>query len=119
MLTKLLPKLTYSLCTFHIHSCPHVSEITACQVLIGTFEREKQSINGASNKSEYEELLKEIERNANDPTVFIRDRAIGKHNRWFVKQRYWHTNKEKFQKNPYWFLTLTQLYIGLRPGQAR
>ena len=47
---------------------------------------------------------------------------IGKHifgnARWFIKERYWRSNNEKFEKNPYWFLTLTKLYIGLRPDQA-
>ena len=64
-----------------------------------------------------------MEKKGTDPIIFIRDKVIGKHisgnHRWFVKQKYLRANPEKFEINPYWFLTLTQIYIGLRPDQAR
>jgi hypothetical protein len=93
-----------------------MSEVTACQVLIGTFRQEKESIKGAHNKSEFEKLLHDIEKIGDDPILCIRDKVLGKHiygnHRWHVKEKYFRTNKDKLERNPYWFLTSTQLYIG-------
>jgi hypothetical protein len=64
-----------------------------------------------------------VENRGEDPIVFIRDKIHGKHisgnHRWFIKERYRQVHKEKFDKNPYWHLTLSQIYVGLRPDQAR
>ena len=72
---------------------------------------------------EAKKLLHDIERKGDDPIIFIRDKVLGKHisgnHRWHVKEKYYRSNKDKFEKNPYWYLTSTQLYIGLRPDQAR
>ncbi len=79
--------------------------------------------NDCWNKLAFEALLLSVENGGEDPIVFIRDKICGKHvsgnHRWFIKERYRHENKEKFQKNPYWHLTLAQVYVGLRPDQAR
>ncbi len=91
--------------------------------MIGTFDKEKESIKWCDNKCEFEKLLHDIERKGDDPIIFIRDEVLGKHisgnDRWHIKEKYKRYNTEKFEKNPYWFLTLTQLYIGLIPDQAR
>jgi hypothetical protein len=92
--------------------------------LIGTFPEELESINYADNKGQFEKLLQHIEKKGDDPIIFIRDDVLGKHisgnHRWHIKEKYRRgQNGDKFDKNPYWFLTLTQLYIGLRPDQAR
>ncbi len=80
-------------------------------------------MNGVRNKSEFEELLNEIERKGNDLIIFIRDQVLRKHisrnHRWYIMPKYWREKREKFERNPYWFLTLTQIYIGLRLDQAR
>ena len=91
--------------------------------MIGTFPEEHKSINYADNKGQFEKLLQHIEKKGDDPIIFIRDDVLGKHisgnHRWHIKENYRFLNRDKFEKNPYWFLTLTQLYIGLRPDQAR
>ncbi len=92
--------------------------------MIGTFPEELESINYADNKGQFEKLLQHIEKKGGDPIIFIRDDVHGKHisgnHRWHIKEKYRRgQNADKFDKNPYWFLTLTQLYIGLRPDQAR
>ncbi len=101
---------------FYTHSRPYLSEVTTCQVLIGTFSKEQESIKWAHNKSEFENILHDIERSGDDPIIFIKDKVLGKHisgnHRWHVKEKYRLYNTDKFEKNPYWFLTLTQLYIG-------
>ena len=91
--------------------------------MIGTFREELESINYADNKGQFEKLLHDIEKKGDDPIIFIRDEVLGKHisgnHRWHIKEKYRRSHTDKFEKNPYWFLTLTQLYIGLRPDQAR
>ncbi len=47
---------------FYIQSRPYLSEVTACQVLIGTFNKELESINYADNKGQFEKLLQNIEK---------------------------------------------------------
>jgi hypothetical protein len=58
-----------------------------------------------------------------DPMLFIREEVRGKHisgnHRYHVKQNYMLEYREKFCSKPYWYLTLSQLYIGLRSDQAR
>ena len=86
--------------------------------MIGYSRQEKESIKGLHNKSEFEKLLYDIEKKGDDPMIFIRDKVLGNH-RWHIKQKYFRTNKDKFERNPYWFLSSTHLYIGLRLDQAR
>jgi len=68
-------------------------------------------------------LLYSAENGGEDPIVFIRDKIVGKqifgNHRWFIIERYELENKEKFEKKTYWHLTLTHVYVGLRPDQAR
>jgi hypothetical protein len=78
---------------------------------------------GIESKKEFETLLREIEASGEDPMLFIRDYVHGKHisgnHRYHVKQNYMIQNRDKFLSKPYWYLTLSQLYIGLRSDQAR
>jgi hypothetical protein len=70
------------------------------------------------NRSAFEALLLSVKNGGEDPIVFIRDKIYEKHisgnHRWFIKERYRQVNKDKFDKNPYWHLTLAQVYVGLR-----
>ena len=70
------------------------------------------------NNYAFEENLGIIESREEDPTVYIRDHICGNHisrnHRWLIKQRYRQENKEKFDKNPYLFLPLIQIYCA--PG---
>jgi len=79
--------------------------------------------NDCWNKSAFESLLLSVQNGREDPIVFMRDTIHGKYisgtHRWFINERYRQENKEKFEKTPYWHLTLSQVYIGLRPDQAR
>ena len=45
---------------FYTQSRPYLSEVTTCQVLIGTFREELESINYANNKGQFEKLLHDI-----------------------------------------------------------
>jgi hypothetical protein len=78
---------------------------------------------GIVNKKDFETLLKDIESSGEDPMVFIRDEVNGYHisgnHRYWVKQHYFAEHHEKFLQKPYWNLTLSQIYIGLRSDQAR
>ncbi len=91
--------------------------------MIVTFREELESINYAENKGQFEKLLHDIEKKGDDPIIFIREEVLGKHisgnHRWHIKEKYLNSRMDKFEKNPYWFLTLTQLYIGFRPDQAK
>ncbi len=100
-----------------------LSEVTACQVLIGyKFSRQKDLV-GIYSKADFEKLLTELEDKKEDPLTFIRDKLKGKHisgnHRWEVKERYFKENSRTFESKPFWFLTFTQIYIGLRPDHAR
>ena len=107
-------------------SCPQLSEVTACQVLIAFDNKQwydKDDMIGIKNKREFENLLSEKEAAGEDPMLFIRDKIRGKHisgnHRYTVKMIYKSQNRDKFNSKPYWYLTLCQMYIGLRPDQAR
>ena len=110
-----------------MQSRPHLSEVTPCQLLVGRYPWDENPSdhpdNDCWNKSAFEALLLSVENRGEDPIVFIRDKIRGKHisgnHRWFIKERYRQENNEKFEKNPYWHLTLAQVYVGLRPDQAR
>ncbi len=75
------------------------------------------------NKQDFEALLIEIEKSGEDPMLFIREEVRGKHmygnHRYHVKYNYTIQHPDKFRSKPYWYLTLSQIYIGLRPDQAR
>ena len=68
-------------------------------------------------------LPNNIESSGEDPMVFIREEVKGYHisrdHRYWVKQAYGRENHENVLQKPYWNLTLSQIYIGLRSDQAR
>jgi hypothetical protein len=106
---------------------PFISQVVPCQVLIGhEKDRRCPKMENFFNKNDFEELLKKIEENSEDPMVFIQDKLKGSHisgnHRHDIKNRYFQKNEDtfkKFKEKPYWYLTLTQIYIGLRTEQAR
>ncbi len=75
------------------------------------------------NKQDFESLLIEIEKSGEDPILFIRDEVRGNHifgnHRYHVKHNYMIQHPDKFRSKPYWYLILSQIYIGLRSDQAR
>ncbi len=87
---------------FYTQSRPYLSEVTACQVFIGTFHEEHESINYADNKGQFEKLLHDIEKKGDDPIIFIRDEVLEKHisgnHQWHIKEKYRLYNSEKFEK---------------------
>ena len=98
--------------------------MTPCQVLIANkFDKPKRKLIGIETKKYFESLLVEIEASGEDPMLFIReedhDKHISSNHRYHVKQNYMLQYREKCCSKPYWNLTLTQIYIGLRFDQAR
>jgi hypothetical protein len=98
--------------------------VTPCQVLISSkFDRPAGRMIGIDSKTDFESLHVEIEASGEDPMLFIREEVHGKYvprnHRYYVKQNYMPQHREKLCSKPYWNLTLTQIYIGLRSDQAR
>ncbi len=75
------------------------------------------------NKQDFEVLLIEIEKSGEDSMLFIREEVREKHisgnDRYHLKHTYMIQHPDKFRSKPYWYLTLSQIYIGLRCVQAR
>ncbi len=103
---------------------PQLSEVTPCQVLINLKSLPQlDEMIGVDNREDFENLLKSIEEKGSDPILFIQDKLQGKHisgnHRYEIKQKYMDRHKAKFDSKPFWYLTLTSIFIGLRPDQAR
>ena len=78
---------------------------------------------GQETRGSFEKLLKYIEQKGEDPMLFIQDKLPGKHisgnHRFEIKQKHMLSHRSKFDSRPFWYLTLTSIFIGLRPDQAR
>ena len=111
----------------NLQANPFISQVVPCQVLIGhEKDRRCPEMTNVFNKKDFIDLLKRIEEKSEDPMVFIQNKLYGSHisgnHRYDIKNRYLLKNEDTFKKfhdKPYWYLTLTQIYIGLRPEQAR
>ena len=92
-------------------------------LIASKFDKPKGGMIGIGSKKDLKLLLVEIEASDKDPKLYIRKEVHGKHisgnHIYCVKQNYMFQHREKNCSKPYWNLTLTQIYIGLRSDQAR
>ena len=74
-------------------------------------------------RSDIEEVLNELSQNNQSIELYITNNVkgflISGNHRFAVKEWVRMNNPDMFFKEPYWNLTLTQIFIGLSPDQAR
>ena len=103
---------------------PQLSEVSPCQVLINVISLPRpDDMISVENRKDFEDLLKSIEEKGEDPILFIQDKLQGKHisgnHKYEIKQKFMDSHKAQFDSKTFWYLTLTSIFIGLRPDQAR
>ena len=74
-------------------------------------------------RSDIEQVLNNLSQNNQSIELYITNNVkgflISGNHRFAVKEWVRENNPDMFSKEPYWNLTLTQLFIGLSPDQAR
>ena len=74
-------------------------------------------------RSDIEQVLNELSQNNQSIELYITNNVkgflISGNHRFAVKEWVRMNNPDLFFKEPYWNLTLTQIFIGLSPDQAR
>lgn len=80
-------------------------------------------MDGIKTRKEFEDLLLSLEGSGDDPILFIREKVSTRHilgnHRFHIKYNYKQDYPDLYEVQPFWYLTLTQIFIGLRPDQTR
>ncbi len=80
-------------------------------------------MDGIKTRKEFEDLLLSLEGSGEDPILFIREkvstRNISGNHIFHIKENYKQDYPDLCEVQSFWYLTLTQFFIGLRPDQTR
>ena len=80
-------------------------------------------MDGIQTRKEFEDLLLSLEGSGDDPILFIREKVFARHisgyHIFHIKDNYKQDYQDLYEVQPFWYLTLTQIFIGLRPDQTR
>lgn len=104
---------------FFLQERPYLSEITPAQVLVGYEDDLSSEVKIGMLKGDFVKLLER----QSDWQFFVKKKLRGKHisgnHRWRIKSWMYDTNRDVFEENVYWNVTITQIYAGCTNWQTK
>ncbi len=80
-------------------------------------------MDGIKTRKEFEDLLLSLGGSGDDPILFMRENVAARHisgnHRFEIKENYKRDYPDLYEVQPFWYLTLTHFFLGLRPDQTR